>query len=209
MKTYANHNALKSVGTRWEPGNGGNRGNRPVSVPYEPPPIEHDPLAPPEAVIREMVRKVDAVALDMEAKWGRGLLPKLVSSLLASKFDAQANKLDHAVNTGLTVEVIKHANAMIRAWAALDAAAIEAGHKPSPAQAWRTTMEGGKALWIAKDDQEASKVIEKGATVLTVEEVGNLLSKDELGRLVIGVKSKISADVKEPPNWKTGDEIPF
>ena len=89
-----------------------------------------DPLAPSEYAIRAIIDGLDQVAVEMERKWGVGRLRLLVSDLLRAKFDAQKDKLDAAIATNQEHYIRAQAEGMKRAWAALDKAASEAGHRP-------------------------------------------------------------------------------
>jgi hypothetical protein len=169
-----------------------------------------DPSADSVTVVRWIVGKVDDVALAMERKWGRGVLPGIAGALLAAKFESQAAKFDTAVESGVASEVVKHGEAMIRAWAAVEAAAEGLGKRPRPVTAFTAKLPCGGTLHIVESDEDTAKVVERGAVVMTVQEVANLLSRDELGRLVVGVKKVFDADVVKPPaDFDTGDDIPF
>jgi hypothetical protein len=165
-----------------------------------------DPSADSSTVIRHIVSLVDEKATDMEAKWGRGELPKLVGEFLAAKFQSQADKLAVAIDGGASAEVVKHGQAMIRAWDALDAKAVELGRKPRVVNAFKATLADGREIHIVESDTDAAMV--KGV-VFTAQEIANMLSTDELGRLVLGTKTAFACEVKQPVNWVDGDEIPF
>lgn len=170
-----------------------------------------DPSADASTVIRHMVAKVDEVAVAMERKWGRGSFPALAGELLAAKFDSQQRKLDDAIQSGASAEVVKHGEAMIRAWGAVEQAALNAGKAPRLVQAFSAPLDGGGTLYIVESAEDTSRIHERGAVVLSVAEVAALLSRDALGRLVVGVK-KVFEDatvVKGPVDFVTGDEIPF
>src|SRR5512147_991092 len=95
-----------------------------------------DPQAPSEYAIRAIIDGLDQVAIEMERKWGVGRLRLLVSDLLRAKFDAQKDKLDAAIATNREQYIRAQAERMKRAWAALDRAASEAGHRPLSPEVW-------------------------------------------------------------------------
>jgi hypothetical protein len=165
-----------------------------------------DPSADASTVIRHIVSLVDEKAAAMEAKWGRGELPKLVGEFLAGKFQSQASKFDAAIESGLSADVVKHGQAMIRAWDALDAKANELGRKPRVVASFLAKLADGRAMHIVESDADVPMV--KGI-VFTAQEIANMLSTDELGRIVLGTKTAFDCEVKQPVNWVDGDEIPF
>jgi hypothetical protein len=170
-----------------------------------------DPSADSSTVIRYMVAKVDEAAVAMERKWGRGTFPQLAGELMAAKFESQQRKLDDAIQAGMCAEVIKHGEAMVRAWAAVEQAAINMGKQPRPVVAFSAPLDGGGTLYVVESQEDTARITERGAVVMSVAEVAALLSRDELGRLVVGVK-KVFEDatvVKGPVDFVTGDDIPF
>jgi len=92
----------------------------------------HGVLAPSEVAIRDIIADLDAVASAMEAVWGIGELRTRVSAEWRDRFDAQARKLDAAIETGLEAEIRLHAGAMARAWRKLDEIVRAAGQIPGP-----------------------------------------------------------------------------
>jgi type III secretion system FlhB-like substrate exporter len=84
--------------------------------------------------------RLDAVASVMERKWGIDRLPKLVDAPLAVRFRSQAERLDEAIRSDASAAVSAQAEAMLRAWNALDAAAITGGWKPLAPTIWETVL---------------------------------------------------------------------
>ena len=170
-----------------------------------------DPALGAEDVVRFMVAKVDGVALVMERKWGRGTFPQLAGDLMAAKFDSQLAKFDASVQSGMSADVVKHGEAMVRAWGAVESHAMSMGKRPRPVVAFMAALPGGGNLYIVEAQEEVCRITERNAVVMSVAEVAAMLSRDELGRLVIGVK-KVFEGVevqKGPADFDLGDEIPF
>jgi hypothetical protein len=92
--------------------------------------------------IATTLKPLDLVASRMEAKWGCGRLPRLVSSDLAAKFASAQEKLDHAIHSRDVQQIANRADVMIRGWKALDTAAEEAGHDPMPRETWSLKHDG-------------------------------------------------------------------
>ena len=100
--------------------------------------------------------RLDAVASAMERKWGIDRLPKLVDTPLAVRFRSQAERLDEAIRSDVSAAVSAQAEAMLRAWNALDAAAITGGWKPLAPTVWETVLpETGEVIAIVRDADEA------------------------------------------------------
>lgn len=100
--------------------------------------------------------RLDAVASAMERKWGIDRLPKLVDAPLAVRFRSQAERLDEAIRIGVLAAISAQAEAMLRAWNALDAAALAGGWKPLAPTIWEAALpETGEVVAIVRDADEA------------------------------------------------------
>tara|TARA_R110002126_G_scaffold217982_3_gene363762 strand:- start:2888 stop:3424 length:537 start_codon:yes stop_codon:yes gene_type:complete len=88
------------------------------------------------------LKPLDRVAAKMERKWGVGRLVYLVTPDLAQKFTRTKIKLDNAIDGNDRATVAHAADQMIKAWRALDAAAIEAGTDPRPDTVWELRRAG-------------------------------------------------------------------
>lgn len=84
--------------------------------------------------------RLDAVAVAMERKWGINRLPKLVDAQLAVRFRSQAERLDVAIRLNISAAISVQAEAMLRAWNTLDAAATKGGWKPLAPAIWETVL---------------------------------------------------------------------
>jgi hypothetical protein len=117
--------------------------------------------------------RLDAVASAMERKWGIDRLPKLVDAPLAVRFRRQAERLDEAIRSNAQAAMSVQAEAMLRAWNALDAAAITGGWKPLEPTIWETVLpETGEVVAIVRDAAEASAIAkERKGAVWTLAEV--------------------------------------
>ena len=118
-----------------------------------------DPMAPPELVIKAILDGVDAIARQMEGKWGVGRLRLLVGNALRIKFDAQKAKLDAAIATDEEAYIRTQAEGMRRAWLALDRAATESGAQPLAPEVWECVLPAsGEVVSIVRTDVEAQRV---------------------------------------------------
>ena len=125
------------------------------------------------AIADASLDRLDAVASAMERKWGVDRPLKLVDAPLAVRFRSQAERLDEAIRSGVSAAVSAQAEAMLRAWHAVDAAALAAGWKPLSPTIWETVLPGtGEVIAIVRDSDEASALAkERTGVVWTLAEV--------------------------------------
>jgi len=125
------------------------------------------------AFARASLDRLDAIASAMERRWGVGRLPKLVDAAVAVRFAAQRDRLDNAIRADRPELISVQAEAMIRAWNALDAEATKAGAPPLAPTVWEAVLPtSGEVVAIVRDSEEALAVAKdrKGA-VWTLAEV--------------------------------------
>jgi hypothetical protein len=171
---------------------------------------------------------VQALAAELERKWGCDRLRLLVSVELREKFDRQRYLFNQSIYHGELEDVRTQAKRMATAWRALDRAADEMGAEPLAVDVWEVAMADGSVAIIVRDPMQASLVKPEGraARVWTLEEIARLLAKyPELaavkegfpGAEVTATRQTISdplhafpgssADLDDPlPDWMTGDE---
>jgi len=147
-------------------------------------PVEDDWRRPPWHVShgtylagRAALDGVDAMAIEMEAKWGAGRLRLLVSDDLREKFDRQRYKLNHAISAGELEDVRTEAARMAKAWQVLDRAAEQAGADPVSPKVWEVTLSNGTVAAVVPTNDDAHAVIASGRrmAIYTLEEIGRLL----------------------------------
>ncbi len=171
-----------------------------------------DPQAPPDYIIRATVDGLDHLAAEMERKWGVGRLRLLASDALRARFDAQKDKLDAAIASRRVRYVQVQADGMRRAWAALDAAATEAGHAPLAPEVWECVLpESGEVVAIVRSEAEAHRVCRE-RRVFTLAEIARLI--EALGPTTRAVKrafpgAQVTSIRNKPIDWERGDDIPF
>lgn len=163
------------------------------------------------------LKPLDALASEMEARWGVGRLQELVSPATAAKFQSAKHKLDLAIADGGVGEVIKRAGVLMRGWQALEQEAIDAGNKPMPADVWIASVgdENGKPAVqyaIAKNNSDAS-LAQSGLVVYTLPEVARIIRAFNDGLLchADAVKAAfpkaVITDVR--PKEVVEDDVPF
>lgn len=165
---------------------------------------------------RSHIDGVDALAVDMERKWGAGRLRLLVEQEWRLRFDSQAVKWNQAVWHGDLDDVAREAGRMINAWRKLDALAEQAGSAPMSAERWEVALDDGSVAVIVRSPSEANRVVADGRCL-------NVYSLEEIARLLAGYRELAIAKavfpgatvtaVREPvdPKWSVelDDEIPF
>ncbi|WP_448953054.1 hypothetical protein [Labrys neptuniae] len=98
----------------------------------------------------------------MEARWGIGVLERLVSPDTAAKFGSARKKLNDAVVTDDWQEVAKRASVMIRGWQALESEAMAAGHVPNDISAlWAIESDNGKKYVFVQHERDMPAAIKK------------------------------------------------
>jgi hypothetical protein len=142
----------------------------------------------PSALAQATVDWLDEITRAMERKWGIDRLPRLVDPALAVRFRAQADKLNEAIASGRPDAIKAQAEAMARAWSALDKAATAAGARPLDGDVWETRLpSSGAVVAIVRTADEAHAIArDRDGTVFTLEEVAHAL--DAFGEQVRAVK---------------------
>lgn len=125
------------------------------------------------------MKPVDAIAAEMELRWGVGKLETLVTPETAARFESARAKLDVAIFNRDVDLVIKRAGIMKRGWEALEAEAISLGHKPMPPELWYANApeefgEEQMQFVIAKDNSAAT-LAHTDVPVYTVTEVARII----------------------------------
>jgi hypothetical protein len=131
---------------------------------------------------RAAIDEADALAAEMEAKWGVGRLRLLVPTELREKFDRQRYLFNQAIWHGDLETVRREAGRMVLAWRKLDQFASVAKAEPISANVWETSFSDGTVVAIVRTSAEAHKVIADGrkVAVYTMEEIKTLLESHSL-----------------------------
>ena len=156
------------------------------------------------------LRPLDRVAVEMEAKWGVGRLPRLVAPELAARFGSAKDKLNEAIRANDGAEVAKRAAVLIRGWQALDQAATEAGAEALPLRTIGVNHEGRSYVvaWDRGDVHKAAMLSPDPSRVVTVAEL--LVAYEALRNRIAGVKQAFpGAEVTRVSIPRGGDDLPF
>jgi len=162
------------------------------------------------ADMKAIVDGVDALATEMETKWGRGRLRLVVNDDLRSRFDQQHHAWGDACRTYTLDEIRRHGDAMRRAWSALDRSATEVGATPLEPSVWETRLEDGTVLALCRDAESTFTQSGRQVEVWTLEEVGRFISHQrevrEVKKLFPG---SLVTDVRSTRGPDPNDDIPF
>lgn len=170
-------------------------------------------LTPEQTLVNQHLQRLDEVSRKMEAKWGVDRLPKCVPADLVQKWDKQWSKLNDATMAGRGSEVVELAPGCIRAWEALEKAALAAGYQPDIGVALECRMASGSVLRVCSSPIDARKPVPPGYVVYSMEEVARLLEPKQLVNVIEKNAEKFSNKeiVPLPKEFfqSGGDPLPF
>ena len=107
---------------------------------------------------RAALDEADALAIEMERKWGCGRLRLVVSTELRARFDSQRWKLLQAQWHGTLGDLVREAGHMTKAWRALNTAAEAAGAAPLSPEVWELALRDGLVVALTRSRAEAHHI---------------------------------------------------
>jgi hypothetical protein len=159
---------------------------------------------------------VDAMAMEMERKWGSDRLRLLVEPEWRAKFDSQRYKLNVAIQTGDLDDVKREAVRMSAAWRKLDVLADEAGKPHLSPEVWEIATEDGRVIAICRDGASSHLAFGDGRRVEVwhLREIANIIQKwPEIGAAKLVFPGARVVACREPTDpmrsVELDDEIPF
>ena len=163
--------------------------------------------------IHGALKPLDAVAADIERRWGSGRIETLVSPETGAKFEAARAKLDVALHNQDADEVVRRATVMMRGWKALEDEAIASGHGAVSPEIWHATAprEGGDdelQIVIVKDNIDAT-LAETGVPVYNVTEIARIVRAWRSQADVHTVKGLFKGAEVVKMRELEDDEVPF
>jgi hypothetical protein len=147
-----------------------------------PPPLKHETLS----AIKAIIETVDRHAREVSLRWGYNRLPHLVPIEWTERFLTQKHKWELAcwecsgsLSPDDLARVRTHGEAMIRAFAKLEAIATEQGDWSGPGPHWEFELKDGTPVVLVRDRAELSQVDLKGraAQVWSLDEIADILAK--------------------------------
>ena len=127
--------------------------------------------------IKLALERLDEVATGYEKKWGVDRLIRLVDQGLAERFQEQLELLNSALERHAVLDVISHADALARGWAALDAAAESQGSPQIDAAAWEVVTPAGRKIAFVSDVRAYKRLHRDGWELWSAQEVANIIDK--------------------------------
>jgi hypothetical protein len=125
---------------------------------------------------RAHIDGVDALAVEMERKWGVGRLRLLVAPEWREKFDRQRLKFNMAIRQGDVAEVETESKRMAVAWRTIDRLATEAGAATPSVDVWEVpTPDGDAVLAIVRGSDVRPPHDGRAVQVWTLEEVARVI----------------------------------
>lgn len=172
-------------------------------------------------VVGEMValrNNLEAVARQMERKWGKARLQALVPDELCQRFYRQLAKVRAAAAENDDQASIVETRKMIGAWHYLDREAERLGAEPLHPMVWETALSDGTVIAIVHDhDDEFAMLADQQGREMRVYTIGEIARLIEANPVELAIKEKFpGAKIVEPflssldpMFWERGDEIPF
>ena len=118
----------------------------------------------------------DAVAIEMERRWGAGRLRLLVDTPLREKFDRQDLLYRQAIHHGTLEELQRQATRMIAAYRGLNLAAETVGAPKLSPVVWEVALADGTVAAIVRSYADGVEINrERRMVVYTLEEIGRML----------------------------------
>ena len=132
------------------------------------------------------VDEVDALAIDMNHKWGTGRLWMRVTADWRLKFDRQSFLFNQALWHGELEDILRESRRMCAAWRKLDALAEEVGAAKLHPQIWEVELIDGRVIAIVRDN-EAAEAVDASGRLMEVYTLG------EIARLIHAFPSLVKA----------------
>lgn len=162
------------------------------------------------------LHRLDALARDMERKWGSCRLPALVPEDLARRFYSQHRKVSMALREGRNQDALHEIGRMVTAWRFLDREADRLGAEPIHPAVWEVALSNGTVVAIVRDEDSAAAVdpTERAMKVYLLSEVARLI---EAMPTVMAIKTQWPGAKVVPTRtitadsywWENGDDLPF
>lgn len=130
-----------------------------------------------EQAAAAILAPLDALATEMERKWGVGRLETLVPPEWAEKFDSAFYKLNLAIAARDLEALRERAEIMMRGWRKLDELATAAGHEPwQSADVWEVQSPAGRVYAICRrpvDEKNMARY--DGVRILSLDDVARII----------------------------------
>lgn len=161
-------------------------------------------------LVNQHLQRLDEVSRKMEAKWGVDRLPRCVPGDMAAKWTRQWEKLNVAITECRHLETVDLAQGCVRAWEALEKAALAFGYQPDIGSSFECKLPSGGVLRVCSSAIDARRPVPEGYVVYSMEEVARLLDPKQLANVVAGYTDVAAKQGEYVPSGRPMDEgIPF
>jgi hypothetical protein len=171
------------------------------------------------ATLKAFFESADNTRIAVERRWGCGRLEMLADPLLLARFRRQQATWREALAAAWALDPVpldalslvdQKTASMVRAWSALEAAAVEAGHREVAPWVWEVRLKDGTVAAFVQTGEEVARVIADGRymRVYSVAEVGVLLDSMPEAFRPVALDLPGRRFVSSLPRTST-DEIPF
>ena len=176
-------------------------------------PMAETPVSPIDA----LVRKLDLVAHEMEAKYGAGVLPSICTPETAAKWVRVNDALSDAIGNGDYDTVKAKTESLARGWLKMEEEAKASGYLKM-VEAWYVTSPQAQGIEyiVVKNRIDAAIVVaqnpSKAACVYALEDIANLIDKASLRIPAKEAKYFKDEAVKAKKSWSEellNDQVPF
>ena len=159
-----------------------------------------------QKLVERITAPLRALQEQMEIKWGRGRLHKLVSVDTAARFASAETKWHDAIASNDSEAITKRTEVMMRGWAALEREALEAGASPDMLpQVWEGVLPTGKSFYVVRMETERpAAVAQYGLGVWTLKEIGLVLHSFDTDGFTQRMKDDFGSELIQ-----VGGEPPF
>ena len=151
---------------------------------------------------------VTNLATHMEARWGVGRLPMLVSPELRARFLKQQRLYENALLSEIVEDIREQSHGMLKAWHALDDEALKLGQVPLPTSAWQLVMPTGEIVVFVREERDLPLIPKQtGMEIFTADKMAELLMN--LEPMERKKTRQWPNGAMSPIDWEEGDEIPL
>ncbi len=168
------------------------------------------PVNPIDAVIK----KLDLVACEMEAKYGAGILPNLCTPETASKFMRINGELGDAIQAGDYDKVVVKTDSLIRGWKRMETEARDSGNL-NQIEAWYVSDKGGIEYIVVKHERDSARMAalypSRASAIYTFSDIAKMIESGSVVNCVVP-ETKLFSEIVKKQSWSEElleDRVPF
>lgn len=171
----------------------------------------------PTSPIDALLKRLDALAAELETRWGAGVLINLVTPETAAKWIRAKEGLDAAIQSQDYDAVKVRMENLMKGWQRLEQEAIESGHEQGKfkEQVWcvASPEANGIEYFVAKNELDAARFVaafpSKANVTYTLAQIAKLLDAQSVVKLPAKELNAMFKKTEKPFSEALGDSIPF